>query len=161
MDLSKAYDCLPHDLVIAKLETYGLDTNSARFLFDYLSCRKQRTKIGTAYSNWFEVLHGIPQRSILGPLLFNIFIQICNFADDNTLYSCDRILLCIKENLIFVMKNILFWFRTNSLKPNAGKFQFMILNRKNHRKQRMVINSITIKESNAVILLGIMIGNCF
>ena len=45
MDLSKAYDCLLHDLVIAKVEAYGLDTNSITFLFDYLRCRKQRTKI--------------------------------------------------------------------------------------------------------------------
>ena len=169
MDLSKAYDCLPHDLIIAKLETYGLDTNSLRFLFEYLSCRKQRTKMGSAYSNWSEVLRGIPQRSILGPLLFNIFInnifffiekfEICNFADDYTLYSCDRNLLRIKENLISDIKSISFWCRTNSLKANAGKWQFMILNRKNHRRQRMVIDSITAKESNEVILLLIIIDN--
>ena len=100
MDLSKAYDCLPHNLITAKLETYGLDTSSLRFLFDYLSCRKQRTKMGSAYSNWSKVLRGIPQGSILGPLLFNILIndifffteksEICNFTDDNTLYSCDK-----------------------------------------------------------------------
>ena len=65
MDLSKAYDCLPHDLVIAKLEAYGLDTNSLRFIFDYLSCRRQRTKMGSACSNWSEVLPGIPLGSIL------------------------------------------------------------------------------------------------
>ena len=65
MDLSKAYDCLPHDLVIGKLEAYGLDTNSLRFLFDYLGCRKQRTKMGSVYSNWSKVLRGIPQRSTL------------------------------------------------------------------------------------------------
>ena len=69
MDLSKAYDCLPHDLVIAKLEAYGLDANSLRFLFDSLSSRKQRTKIGSAYTNWSEVLREIPQESIFGPLL--------------------------------------------------------------------------------------------
>ena len=58
------------------------------------------------------------------------------------------------------MKNILLWFRTNSLKANAGKFQFVILNqKKNHRKQRMVINSIFVKEKNEVILLGITIDN--
>ena len=68
-------------------------------------------------------------------------------------------LLRIKENLTFDMKNILLWFRTNSLKSNAGKFQFMILNRKNHRRQRMVTNFITVKESNEVILLGITIDN--
>ena len=119
MDLSKAYDYLPHDLIIAKLEAYGRDTNSLRFLFDYMRCRKQRTKMGSSYSN--EVLRGIPQGSVLGPLLFNIFIndifvfieksEICNFADDNTLYSCDRNLLRIKDNLTFDMKIILFWFR--------------------------------------------------
>ena len=105
----------------------------------------------------------------MGPLLFNIFIndifffieksEIWNFADDNTLYSCDRNLFRIKENLTFDMKNILLWFRTNSLKANAGKFQFMILNRNNHRRQQMVINSITVKEINEVILLGITIDN--
>ena len=52
MDLSKAYDCLPHNLTIAKLEAYGLDTNILRFIFDYLSCRKQRTKMGSSYSSW-------------------------------------------------------------------------------------------------------------
>ena len=59
MDLSKAYDCLPHDLVIAKLEAYGLDMNSLRFLFDYLSCSKQRTKMESTYSNWSEVFREI------------------------------------------------------------------------------------------------------
>ena len=169
MDLSKTYDCLPHDLIIAKLQAYGHDTNSLRFIFDYLSSRKQRTKMGSTYSNWSKILRVIPQGSILGPLLFNIFIndifffieksEICNFADDNTLYSCDRNLLRIKENLTFDMKNISLWFRTNSFKANAGKLQFMILSRKNHRRQRMVINSITVKESNEVILLGITTDN--
>ena len=97
MDLSKAYDCLPHDLLIAKLGVYGLDRSSLKLLMDYLDSRKQRTKVVSSYSEWSEIKHGILQGSILGPLLFNIFINnlffvieksnICNFADDNTLYS--------------------------------------------------------------------------
>ena len=93
MDLSKAYDCLPHDLLIAKLGVYGLDRSSLRFLMDYLNSRKQLTKVGSSYSKWSEIKHGIPQGSILGLLLFNIFINdlffvieksnICNFVDDN------------------------------------------------------------------------------
>ena len=59
MDLSKAYASLLHDLVLAKLEAYGLDMNSLRFLFDYLSCSKQRTKMESTYSNWSEVFREI------------------------------------------------------------------------------------------------------
>ena len=97
---SKAYDCIPHDLLIAKLEAYGLDNISLNNLFDYLNNRKQRTKIGCCFSCWYDIITGIPQGSILGPLPFNIFIndffllriksEMCNFADDNTLYSCDK-----------------------------------------------------------------------
>ena len=117
MDLSKAYDCLSHDLLIAKLEAYGLDVGSLNFLLDYLSLRKHRTKVGSSYSKWSKICRGIPQGSILGPLLFNIFIndifffveksEICNFADDNTVYSCGKKLPKIKEYLICTMKNIL------------------------------------------------------
>ena len=59
MDLSKAYDCLPHDLLIAKLGAYGLDRSSLRLLMDYLNSRKQRTKVGSSYSKWSEIKRGI------------------------------------------------------------------------------------------------------
>ena len=109
MGLSKAYDCLPHDLLITKLGAYGLDKSSLRLLMDYLNSHKQRTKVGSSYSKWSEIKHGIPQGSMLGSLLFNIFINdlffvieksdICNFADDNTLYSCGANLKTVLENL--------------------------------------------------------------
>ena len=54
MDLAKTYDCFPHNLLITKLETYRLDYNSPRFMLDYLTSRKQRTKIGKTYSDWME-----------------------------------------------------------------------------------------------------------
>ena len=133
MDLPKAYGCLSHDLLIAKSEAYGLDVGSFNFLLDYLSSRKHRTKVGSSYSKWSEICLGIPQGSILGSLLFNIFIndifffveksEIYNFADDNTIYSCGKDLPKIKEDLICTVKNILKWFRLNSLKANPGKFQ--------------------------------------
>ena len=75
MDLSKAYDCLPHDLSIAKLEAYGLGNGSLNLLLGYLSFRKQRTKIGSAYSKSSNIRRGIPQGSILGSLLCNICIN--------------------------------------------------------------------------------------
>ena len=70
-ELSKAFDRLPHDIIIAKLNAYGFDMKELNFIYDYLSNRKQSTKIDNAYSFWQNILYGVPQGSILGPLLFN------------------------------------------------------------------------------------------
>ena len=64
MGFSKAYDCIPHDLLIAKLEAYGLDKISLNIFFDYLNNRTQRTKIGCSFSSWHDIITGIPQGSI-------------------------------------------------------------------------------------------------
>ena len=157
MDLSKAYDCIPHQLLIAKLEAYGLHKNSLNLLADYLSGRKQRTKIGSVFSEWWKIVCGIPQGSILGPLLFNIFINdlfffvlkcdICNFADDNTMYSCNKLLSKILANLQFDLKNVLMWFTVNSLSPNQGKFQYMILGKCITSQLSLFINVIKIERT--------------
>ena len=73
IDLSKAYECLPHDLIIAKFEAYGFDNISLRLFYSCLPNRKQRVKIGSAISEWIDILTRIPQGSILGPLIFNTF----------------------------------------------------------------------------------------
>ena len=85
--------------------------------------------------------------------------EICHFADDNTLYSGWIKLSRILENLKHDTKTILKWFRINSLKANPGKFQIMILGKKQCNKVKLIINSIVINESNAVELLGITIDN--
>ena len=167
MYLSKAYDCLPHDSVIAKLEAYSLDNDSFNLLLDYLSFRKQITKVGSTYSKWSKIRRGSPQGSILGPILFNIFINdifmimqqsdIYNFADDKTLYSCGERLTGIKKNLVSDTKRTLNWFRLSSLKANPGKFQCMILGDKSHHKHILEINSIKVESSDDILFLGITI----
>ena len=109
MDLPKAYDRLPHDLLVVKLGANGFDRSNLRLLIDYLNSRKQRTKIISSCRNWSEIKRGTLQGSILGPLLFNIFINdlffvigksvICSFEDDNTLDSCGANFKTVLENL--------------------------------------------------------------
>ena len=73
-DLSKAFDCLVHDFLIAKLEAYGFTYESLKLINSYLTDRKYKTKINFSCSSFLDLLIGVPQGSILGPLLFNIYL---------------------------------------------------------------------------------------
>ena len=94
-DFSKAFDSLPHKPLLEKTKAHGLSEQANKLLESYLSMRKQRVKIGQVRSEWCEILKGVPQGSILGPLLFNIFMndmfysikecKLYEYADDNTL----------------------------------------------------------------------------
>jgi len=170
MDLSKAYDCIPHDLLIAKLAAYGLDKTSLLLILDYLNDRKQRVKVKSTFSFFLEIFQGIPQGSILGPILFNIFLndlllsyqitEICNFADDNTLYECNSSIEKVKFNLEKGLHFILCWFKNNSMVANPDKFQLMFLGREALNKTiEMKIENTTIKSIDQVRLLGVEIDN--
>ena len=95
MDLSKVFDTISHSLQLAKLEAYGFPNQALSLSQSYLRNRFQRSIINGYFSSWNEVMTGVSQGSILGPLLFNIFLndiflfilkcQLCNYADDNTI----------------------------------------------------------------------------
>ena len=165
MDLSKAFDTLDHDLLIAKLYAYGFDKNSLRLIKSYLSDRWQRTKINSSYSSWSELLKGVPQGSVLGPLLFNLYINdlffvimtdICNYADDTTPYSVDMSLEKLMTKLECAIKSALEWFRYNGMKLNGSKCHLLICG---HKYESMIckVEDALVIETHLVKLLGIKI----
>ena len=172
MDLSKAFDCIPHNLLIAKLYAYGFDKNSLRLIHSYLKGRHQRVKINSEYSSWKEILDGVPQGSVLGPLLFNIFIndlflfvqnsKICNYADDNSLMVADKNIDCIINKLESDIEILNSWFLDNSMLLNGDKCQFMIIG--SHRILQNKIEQVTIagkaiNECKTSKLLGVTFDN--
>ena len=166
-DLSKAFDCINHELLIAKLEAYGFSNSSLRYIYSYLSDRKQRTKVNDSFSEWCNMLFGVPQGSILGPLLFNIFINdifffmtksdIANYADDTTPYSIESNVDALMYALEIDTNILIKWFENNYLKLNTDKCHLLVSN----HKDCVFINAAEdiIECENSVKLLGVTIDN--
>ena len=120
IDLSKAFDSICHNLLLAKLRAYGLNEDAIAFLQSYLTDRHQRVKFHGKFSEWYPVKCGVPQGSLLGPLLFNIFLNDVNFAeqssslrlygDDNTTYASDRDIVTLEISLNQDLNVLVTWF---------------------------------------------------
>ena len=115
-DLSKAFDCISHDLLIAEPNAYRLSLPALKLITDYLQNRRQRTKIGSVHSDWEDIISRVPQGSILGLLLFNISLcdlffedednYFANYADDTTPYSVGSTTTEVLENLYGTTKKL-------------------------------------------------------
>ena len=130
-DLSKVFDCIDHELLIANLHTYDFNIKSLEFIHSYLYDRIQIVKINSSFSHWTKVESGIPQGSIKGSLLFNVYIcdlffdiieiDIANYADDTTPCILDLKL----ENIVKLLEEnadkLFDWFSNNCLKANPDK----------------------------------------
>ena len=165
-DLSKAFDCLSHELLLAKLHAYGFNLSALRLIHSYLTKRKQRTKINTEYSSWEEILFGVPQGSILGPLLFNIFLcdlffimnetEFASYADDNTPYTSgatiDDVIKKLENDSVLLFK----WFSDNQMKANKDKCHLLV-----NCKDRVImkVGETDIRSSNCEKLLGVKIDS--
>ena len=124
-DLTKVFDTINHELLIAKLQVYGFSTDALEVLLSYLQDRQQRAKINTAFSSWTQLLKGVPQGSVFGPMLFNIYINdtffawkgidLCNFTDGAGLETLDP-----NSELAIA------WFAMNYMKLNTDKCHLLV-----------------------------------
>ena len=166
-DLSKAFDCLIHDLLIAKLNAYGFDYASLHLIHSYLTNRNQRVRVNSNYSSWSEIIYGVPQGSILGPVLFNIYLSdlflfitdadIANYADDNSPYACKGDIESVIIKLENDSKTLIEWVSNNGLKANPDKFHLLLSSSDNN----ILVNVENDKNFNSQHekLLGVVIDN--
>ena len=165
-DLSKVFDCVSHELLIAKLHAYGFDKSSLELVHSYLSDRKQRVRIENTFSSWFEISHGVPQGSILGPLLFNIYIcdifmfigniDMMSYADDNTPFLVGRESEIVISELSTITKTIFNWFENNGMKANPDKCHLIVTENDNFQIEH---DNFLIENSVCEKILGVKVDN--
>ena len=168
MDLSKAFDTMNHDLLIAKLGAYGFQEDALVFMKSYFTNRQQRVRVNSNFSMWEKIISGVPQGSILGPLLFNIFLNnlflfveksdLSNYADDSTLYSSGNDLEKVKQNLRQGFEIVTRWFYENNMILNSRKCHFTCLGQNTVNETFVYDNSET-KNSKEERILEVIIGN--
>ncbi len=161
IDLSKAFDTINHDKLLSKLKQYGFSESAIYMLTSYLKGRKQRVKIGSNVSNWEDIRSGIPQGSVLGPLIFNIFMndvfyaihdcQLYNYADDNTMSHADEDILKVQSVLQCEAQNIMIWFDANDLSANPQKFQSMVLGSDENMTIKLGEHTIMNTKTNKIV----------
>jgi hypothetical protein len=153
--------------LLDKLSAYGVSPHSVALLKSYLSNRKKK-KVNNVLRGWADIHKGVPQGSILGPLLFNVFINdsflfvkngsLYNYADDNTLSFCSPDFDLLISTLESESKIVIEWFRVNKMQANPDKFQVLAVGKKTYDKNPSIhIQNSDLTCEKTVKLLGIEI----
>lgn len=161
VDLSKAFDSINHSILLAKLEAIGVVGPALTFISSYLSNRKQAVFISNVISSFKTTNKGVPQGSILGPILFLIYINdlpacltSCEpflYADDTTILSCSTSVVSVTSNLSNDFNNILLWCRNNCLHINATKTTFMVFH--SHQKP-LTCNPVILTNNHSIPMVN-------
>ena len=174
LDLSKAFDTINHELLLKKLRSFNLSSESIDFLHSYLSNRKQVTKFDDFTSTVEEVKSGVPQGSILGPFLFlcfvndlpDIFKNVCKFmayADDTQLLVYDKTVDGLKEKIVMIIDLAQNWYNKNGMKNNSSKSEILVVSTK--KSDKLKINVLEdgeqkiVKSKKWIKILGVYIDH--
>jgi len=180
IDLSKAFDTVDHEILIAKLENYGIKGNNLNWFKSYLKNRKQFIRVENISTDFQEIVCGVPQGSILGPLLFLIYINdlkdasnILNsimLADDTNLFYSHRNIENLFSTMNIELENINEWFKANKLSLNVKKTKFILFYKKALTKSGNVtplnipslqIGNKNIERVSSIKFLGVMLDGHF
>ena len=167
-DIEKAFDRVPHEKLLYKLDRYGVERRVIKWIEGFLMGRKFRVRVKESVSEWYDVGSGVPQGSILGPLLFNIYINdmieteqkgsILLFADDAKIYKkITKVEDC--EELQNCLNKVLEWFEKWDMKINADKCGIMKFNRSKITHLDYNINGKKIEEVKSARDLGVIFDN--
>ena len=175
MDLSKAFGSLNHGLLLAKrhmrrfMEAYGLDNNAVSFMRSYVTNRLQHCKINNSFSEWAKISAGVLQGSILGPLLFNsfindifLFLQKCdlaNYADDSTMYASEKRVSTIIDSLSHEFTILSKWFYNNFMDLNPDECSFMLLGLDDSLQSKLVCGDEILKNTKQEKVLRVKLDN--
>lgn len=175
IDLRKAFDTIDHEILIRKLRSYGVDGDALRWFNSYLSNRSQKCSVNGRLSNASKISCGVPQGSIIGPLLFLVYINdlpncLCNasaklFADDTNISVSARSLGELEPEINSELRNLNCWLKTNKLSLNIAKTEFMVIgSRQKLRTEenndiRIEIDSKTIERVRHTKSLGLTIDD--
>ena len=152
----------------ANLFCYGVSPSALDLIHSYLSNRTQRIKINNSFSRRSSIKYGVPQGSVLGPLLFNIDLtdlfyecedsNIANYADSTTPYACGENIRVVISELQSLAFRLFKWFENNHNKANPGKSHILLNNKKT---EKVKINDVVLTSSVEETLLGITLDSEF
>ena len=169
LDIAKAFDSVNHNIMLMKLEQYGVKGVANELIRSYLTNRKQIVLGSNQSSSLLNINVGVPQGSVLGPLLFLIYITdlaLCSrfnvtmYADDSVLTIANKNYCELQSNITTELNKIDMWFNNNQLSINSSKTKFMIFaSKKRHKNLNVVLNQQTLEQVKTIKYLGVYLDD--